>query len=178
MVNLNKRIHIIAILIGVSVVSGILVYYYRYDQGHQRGILDGFVDGNHTGYLNGIVEGSKEGTEKGEINGWMLGEKLGYETGLELGYNTGYQDGLNFGYLKGYNNGYEVGISNGYLSGVIEGSKNCVIRDPTYLEVEEFIKSDETDKLVSNGDTYFYISEFRKSTYKHGYRGVWIEIKI
>ena len=178
MVNLDKYLLLAAIIIGASLICGIFVYNNRYAQGYQRGIQGGFFNGNQTGYMIGIEEGSIEGSEQGEINGWKLGENIGYEEGLESGYATGYQDGVDFSYLNGYNNGYEIGSSTGYLSGVIEGSRNYVIRDPCYLEVEAFILSDETDKLVSNGDTYFYISEFRKSAYRNGYRCIWVEVKI
>lgn len=178
MVKMDKYLLVTAIIFGASLIGGVLVYNYRFDKGYQRGMLDGFFDGNQTGYMIGVTEGYNEGSEQGEVNGWKLGEKIGYDAGLELGYTTGYQDGVDFGYLNGFNNGSEIGSSTGYHAGVIEGSINCVIRDPTYLEAVEFILSDETDKLISNGDNHFYISEFRESAYRRGYRCIWVEVII
>lgn len=76
---------------------------------------------------------------------------------------------------QSYNNGFEDGKSESPQKIVVD-----IVRDPTYLEVLEFIISDETDKNTY-GDDYVcmnYVADFNNNAFNAGFRAGCVYIRF
>jgi len=149
-----------------------------YKVGREAGYNAGFVIGNSTGYKTGY----RIGYDAGYNTGYEDGNKSGYRTGYDTGYNSGYTDGFRTGNATGFKLGNETGYITGYRQGVIDGAgRGYTIRDPTYLEVLQFLKIDQTDKNEYNEENYTCINfaaDFKNNAFKAGYRCGYVEIEF
>jgi hypothetical protein len=165
---------IIVSLFIVAIAIGWYIQARSFDEGFNKGngvgYQNGYAEGNTTGYNSGVNDGRKIGYDAGYIagnsTGFSLGEsigsqagdvagyKRGNEAGYTSGYSTGYQSGDVAGFSRGketgYQTGYQTGYSEGYDAGYINGTKDGAgtgynIRDPSYGEMLNFIKSDNTN---------------------------------
>jgi len=101
---------------------------------------------------------------------YSLGYNIGSKASFNKGYDLGYAQGFQYGNLTGY----ELGYNSGYLKGVIDGAgRGYTIRDPTYQEMLDFIRIDQTDKNPYNESSYYcfhFAADVKLNAFKAGYR--------
>jgi hypothetical protein len=95
----------------------------------------------------------------GETAGYENGYSVGHEAGISLGEQGGYDEGYVSGKQDGYDEGYDLGKADGYEDGYDEGTEaglghGYTLRDPTYKEVDSFLRKDKTNLNEYVEDTY------------------------
>jgi len=96
--------------------------------------------------------------------------KYHYTKALETSQKEGYQTGFRDGYRTGYNKGFKAGFSTtGYN-----------IRDPTFSEVLQFLKDDQTDKneYSEKYTCWNFAADVKNNAFKAGYRCGLVYIKF
>jgi hypothetical protein len=155
-------IAIIAFLIVLFVISVALSYRLGYnegyafgfDKGKEEGIYEGKQIGYEKGYKIGYELGNKSGYDEGYNQGYGVGKEEGFEIGNKTGFAEGNKEGQQQGYQKGYNEGYEIGYSKGLNDSI---PHKYSLRDPTYSEVLNFIKWDETNLKKYVAENFEYV---------------------
>lgn len=187
---------LLILLIG-SFTLNLYLWNYRYSEGFEAGysegstagLQQGFDEGNSSGYLIGHEKGYDEGHSMGYESGQNLGFESGFERGNETGYVSGYNDGKNDGYDEGFKvgfnqgneTGYESGLDAGYLQGVEEGAgRGYTIRDPTFKEVKQFLRTDRTDSMKYDPQDFVchdFSAMFKTNAFKAGYQCYYVSIR-
>ena len=129
--------------------------------------------------------GNEEGQEIGYEIGYNFGNNNGYNTGYSEGNSAGYQLGHDSGQRAGYISGFNVGNKTGYLNGFNDcwqlgfQAAGYLIRDPTYQEALNFVKADQTDKILYDVNTFNCIdfsAAFKRNAFDAGYRVFFVYI--
>jgi len=159
-------IAIITVLIILFVVFVALSYRLGYDEGYtfgfdngkEEGIYEGKQIGYEKGYKIGYELGNKSGYNEGYNQGYDVGKEEGFEIGNKTGFTEGKKEGQQQGYQRGYNEGYNEGYEIGYSKGLNDSIPHKYsLRDPTYSEVLNFIKWDETNLKKYVAENFEYV---------------------
>lgn len=167
-----------------------------YNAGYISGLDVGNSSGYANGYSNGLIMGNQTGYERGVNNGYSSGNSTGYQFGYSIGNITGYDLGNNIGQVAGYSQGNTSGFRIGYASGIIQGNmtgynlgylsgvadgagRGYNIRDPTYQEMKNFIRTDKTNERTYNAsyNCYDFTNSVCNNAFKVGYHCgfVWMD---
>ena len=121
------------------------------------------------------------GEAAGYDKGYSAGEEIGYSSGKKTGYDGGYisgkREGYNAGYTSGKADGYEEGYAEGAESGLGHG---YILKDPTYKEVVEFLKLDQTNENKFVENTYVcshFARDAGNNAEEKGLRCAFVEIR-
>jgi len=93
---MNRKIKslLIILLIALPLVAGYFSYAWAYKSSaiisYDKGLKNGFIEGNSTGYSLGY--------DSGNSSGYVNGNLTGYETGYNFGYTKGLNDGVGSGF--------------------------------------------------------------------------------
>ena len=188
----ERRKLIEVVMVCLIIVGSMAGYYLGNNQGYQAGYAKGdesgylrghgvgYTEGNKAGYSVGYGIGYSNGTSYGYKVGYSEGNATGYKSGLKLGNEQGYVNGFSQGYTKGnstgYTNGNSVGYSTGYSKGLTTGTKWV---DPTYQEMIDFLRADQTNQLVYQDFTFIcsdFAATLSRDAYKQGYRCFSVEL--
>lgn len=91
------------------------------------------------GYEEGYQKGKLEGLEEGYSKGYTEGQSDGYEKGYTKGQEKGYFDGYSTGHTNGYGEGHASGYEEGYDNGKAERTYEIwtiTLTDGTVIEKE------------------------------------------
>jgi len=95
------------------------------------------------GFTMGVQEAYKRAREEVYMEAWGSS----YMRGFSEGNRTGFEEGYKAGYNKGFADGYEKGAADA-------AGRSYTLRDPTFSELEEFLKNDETETLRWSPEGY------------------------
>jgi hypothetical protein len=172
--NNSKTIPVLISLIIIGIITGSLIggnigFNNGYHLGFQDGDRAGNEEGQTIGYDLGYGAGNDYGYAKGYAESHSIGYQMGFVDGERAGYSTGFKTGNQTGYMKGYNACWQSGFqSTGYY-----------LRDPTSLEVLNFITADQTNNIPYDVNT-FNCQEFsaivKTNSFNVGYRAFYVYI--
>lgn len=155
-----KRIDIttIGVSTGVLIVLASIAYIaytsaslssrvaYAYEDAYQENYPDSYANGYQLGYKEqypmGYDAGYQDGVEDGHKRGYDEVYLTGTEEGRRQGYDIEYAIAIAVGRESGYEAGYESGIEAGRGDGL---SSQIDLHEPSYMEVIDFLRRDETD---------------------------------
>jgi len=184
----SMKVILLILLIGSSALN-LYLWNFRYSEGfevgYSEGSMAGFKQGQAIGYQQGYEKGNDTGYFSGHKKGYDKGKKLGYQYGYDYGYaegnNIGFDRGNETGYAFGYDKGTFIGYEEGYLQGIEDGSgRGYTIRDPTYKEVKQFIRTDKTDSMKYDPQNFVchdFSAMFKTNAFNAGFRCFYVSIR-
>ena len=155
-----KRINIatIGVSAGILIVIASIAYIaytsfslnsrvaYAYEDAYQENYSNSSFNGYQSGYQGqyqvGYDAGYQDGVEDGHKRGYDEAYLTGTEEGRRQGYDTEYAIAIEVGRENGYEAGYESGIEAGQDDGQ---SSKVRLHEPSYMEVIDFLRRDETN---------------------------------
>lgn len=114
------------------------------------------------GYMQGASSAGESVRESVYVEAWGAGYFQGYSEGNATGFQKGYNAGRADGYMEGYAKGLEDGAGRG-----------VTLRDPSYNEVLDFVKRDETEQLRYSPEGYTFLdlaARFKANAMAAGFR--------
>ncbi|MEM3467071.1 MAG: hypothetical protein QW566_11425 [Candidatus Jordarchaeales archaeon] len=124
--------------------------------------------------LIGLNIGRMQGSSEAYSAAYQHARNEVYNEAWGAGYVEGFREGNRTGFDQGHQLGKGEGYEEGYRRGVEDGAgRGVTLRDPTYGEVEDFVKLDKTDELRYSPEGYTFLdlaAKFKANAMTSGFR--------